>query len=48
MGRRYEAEHPGAFEENIAAGKADDLCAIVYTSGAPETLPRALCTATGR
>jgi long-chain acyl-CoA synthetase len=32
-GRRYEAEHPGAFEQNVAAGKADDLCAIVYTSG---------------
>lgn len=33
MGRRYETEHPGAFGENIAAGKADDICAIVYTSG---------------
>jgi long-chain acyl-CoA synthetase len=32
-GRQYEADHPGAFEENIAAGSGDDLCAIVYTSG---------------
>ncbi len=32
-GRRYEAEHPGAFEQNIAAGNADDPCAIIYTSG---------------
>jgi long-chain acyl-CoA synthetase len=32
-GRAYEAEHPGAFEENVAAGAADDVCAIVYTSG---------------
>ncbi len=34
MGRHYEVEHPGAFEESIAAGRADDICAIVYTSGA--------------
>jgi long-chain acyl-CoA synthetase len=33
LGRHYEAEHPGEFEENLAAGKADDVCAIVYTSG---------------
>jgi len=39
-GRRYEAEHPGAFEESVAAGKADDLCAIVYTSGTTGDAPR--------
>jgi len=39
-GRRYEAEHPGAFEENIAGGKADDICAIIYTSGATGDLPK--------
>jgi long-chain acyl-CoA synthetase len=33
MGQRYEAEHPGVFEENIAAGSGDDACAIIYTSG---------------
>jgi long-chain acyl-CoA synthetase len=40
MGRRYEAEHPGAFEENIAAGKADDVCALVYSSGATSDAPK--------
>ena len=39
MGRRYEADHPGAFEKNVAAGKADDVCAIVYTSGATRRRP---------
>jgi long-chain acyl-CoA synthetase len=38
-GRRYEAEHPGAFEKNVAAGKAEDICAIVYTSGATGDTP---------
>jgi long-chain acyl-CoA synthetase len=32
-GRCYEQEHPGVFEQNIAAGNAADVCAIVYTSG---------------
>jgi long-chain acyl-CoA synthetase len=40
MGRRYEADRPGAFEENIAAGKGDDVCAIVYTSGATGDTPK--------
>ena len=33
LGRTYETDHPGVFEQNVAAGKADDVCAIVYTSG---------------
>lgn len=41
-GRRYEEEHPGLFEENVSAGKADDVCAIVYTSGAAEAPKGAL------
>ena len=32
-GRQYETEHPGVFEQNVAAGNADDICAIVYTAG---------------
>ena len=38
MGQEYEKSHPGAFENNISAGKPDDICAIIYTSGtiAPE------------
>ncbi|NLE11128.1 MAG: long-chain fatty acid--CoA ligase [Actinobacteria bacterium] len=39
-GRRYEQEHPKAFEEGIAAGKADDVCAIVYTSGVTSNAPK--------
>jgi len=32
-GRSYEQEHPGTFEQNVAAGSADDVCAVIYTSG---------------
>ncbi len=39
-GRRYEVDHPGLFEEGIAAGRADDVCAIVYTSGTTGDAPR--------
>ncbi len=34
LGEKYEGEHPGLFEQNLEAGKADDICALVYTSGA--------------
>ena len=33
LGERHGEEHPGLFEKNVATGKADDICAIVYTSG---------------
>jgi long-chain acyl-CoA synthetase len=33
-GREYEKSHPGLFEKKVAEGKADDICAIIYTSGA--------------
>lgn len=32
-GEKYEKEHPGRFEQNLETGKADDICALVYTSG---------------
>ncbi len=32
-GKRYEAEYPGLFETNVETGKADDVCALVCTSG---------------
>jgi long-chain acyl-CoA synthetase len=32
-GEKYEEEHPGCFEQNIEAGEAEDICALVYTSG---------------
>ena len=33
LGEDYERSHPGAFEENVARGQADDLYAVQYTSG---------------
>ena len=33
LGRRYEQEHPGAFEQNVARTKSDDIALLVYTSG---------------
>ncbi|MCX8032197.1 MAG: AMP-binding protein [Thermoleophilia bacterium] len=40
QGRAYEAAHPGEFESTVAAGEPDDLCAIVYTSGATGEWPK--------
>ncbi len=34
LGEEFEAGHPGRFEQNLETGKADDICALVYTSGA--------------
>lgn len=39
-GRKYEAEHPGEFERYIARGEANDVCAIVYTSGTTGDVPK--------
>ncbi len=33
MGREYEKEHPGAFEQKVAQGRKEDLAIILYTSG---------------
>ncbi len=33
MGRKYEQEHPGWFEERLAAGKGEDLAILSTTSG---------------
>jgi long-chain acyl-CoA synthetase len=40
LGEEYEAEHPARFEQNVEAGKADDVCAIVYTSGTSGDTPK--------
>jgi long-chain acyl-CoA synthetase len=40
LGEKYEAEHPGLFEQNVETGKADDVCAIVYTSGTTGPSPK--------
>jgi long-chain acyl-CoA synthetase len=39
-GEAYEKEHPGVFERHVESGKADDVCAIVYTSGATGERPK--------
>jgi long-chain acyl-CoA synthetase len=40
LGREYEKSHPDIFEKNISAGKADDICAVVYTSGTTGNEPK--------
>jgi long-chain acyl-CoA synthetase len=39
-GKQYEKDHPGLFEQNVRTGKADDVCAIVYTSGTTGDAPK--------
>ncbi len=39
-GRQYEAEHPGLFERLVETGQADEVCALVYTSGTCGTAPK--------
>jgi long-chain acyl-CoA synthetase len=39
-GEKYAEEHPGTFEENIDEGRAEDICSIIYTSGATEANPK--------
>jgi long-chain acyl-CoA synthetase len=33
MGKEYEKEHPGAFEQLVEQGKGQDTCLLLYTSG---------------
>jgi len=40
LGETYEVEHPGHFEQNVEAGQADDVCAIIYTAGTTEAAPK--------
>jgi len=40
LGAAHEMEHPGLFERNVESGKADDVCAIVYTSGTTGEEPK--------
>ncbi len=39
LGRDYENNHPGLFEEKIATGNADDICSLIYTSGTTCEVP---------
>jgi long-chain acyl-CoA synthetase len=40
LGGKYEEEHPGLFEQNVETGSADDICALVYTSGTTGAAPK--------
>ena len=40
LGEVYEEEHPELFEQNVEAGRPDDVCAIVYTSGTTGDAPK--------
>jgi len=40
LGKKYEEEHPGRFEQNMETGSADDICALVYTSGTTGAAPK--------
>jgi len=40
LGRKYEKEHPGVFEQNVETGKPDDFCALVYTCGTTGDSPK--------
>ena len=40
LGETFEAEHPGRFEQTVEAGRADDVCAIIYTAGATGSAPK--------
>jgi long-chain acyl-CoA synthetase len=39
-GEKHEEAHPGLFEQNVKSGSADDVCAIVYTSGTTGAVPK--------
>jgi len=40
LGQTGDAEYPGRFEQNVAEGRADDVCAIIYTAGTTGPAPR--------
>jgi len=40
LGKAYEAEHPGHFENMLEEGGAEDVCAIIYTAGTTGTAPK--------
>jgi long-chain acyl-CoA synthetase len=40
LGEKHGGAHPKLFEQNIESGSADDVCAIVYTSGTTGVVPK--------
>jgi long-chain acyl-CoA synthetase len=41
LGKKTESQKPDLFEKNIEAGKADDVCAFVFTAGTTGSHPKA-------
>jgi long-chain acyl-CoA synthetase len=39
-GKTFEKENDGLFEKNVESGKADDICALVYTAGTSGLAPK--------
>jgi long-chain acyl-CoA synthetase len=40
LGEKQEEANSGLYEQNVEAGSADDVCAIVYTSGTTGAVPK--------
>jgi long-chain acyl-CoA synthetase len=40
LGEKHGEEHPGLIEQNVESGSADDVCALVYTSGTTGAVPK--------
>lgn len=39
-GGKFEEGHPDLFEQNVDSGRAEDVCALVYTSGTTGATPK--------